>query len=221
MSQRLVILLFAAMLLLFGVLIAACSSDSDDAGNGGAGSETTEPADDGDGDSDATEPADGGAGDSDATEPADDGDGDGGSSGSGSATLTVGDESWSFDVTACAFPNEESGSGQISFRMSGVGETDDGVAVQLQATIQDIQGEGRYEGDGVIHIVQMNDMKDAGDSFSEAVALGWISSVEIFDGLERVIKVDGKNVVADTTFDDMLTTSDFEDVPGTLVAACP
>ncbi len=208
MSQRLVILPFAAMLLLFGVLIAACSSDSDDTGNGGAETDApTEPADDGNGDGDATDPPGDGDGD---------GDGDGGSPAASSATLTVGSESWSFDVTACSFPNEQSGSGQISFRMSGVGETTDGAPVRLQATIQDIQSEGRHEGDGVIHIVEMVDAEDA-----ENPALGWISSVEIFEELEPVINVDGKNVTADTTFDDRLTATEFEDVPGTLVAACP
>ncbi len=206
MSQRLAVLPLAAMLLLFGVLIAACSSDSDDTANGGADTDATEPADVGDAD-----------GDGDATEPPDDG--DGGSSGTGSATLMVGEESWSFDVTSCAFTNEESGSDQISFRMSGAGETDDGVPVRLQATIQDIQSEGRYEGDGVIHIVEMVEVTDAGDS--DEPVLGWISSVEIFDELERVIKVDGKNVMVNTTFDDELTTGEFEDVPGTLLGSCP
>ena len=208
MSQRLAVLPLAAMLLLFGVLIAACSSDTDDTANGGADTDATEPADVGDAD-----------GDGDATEPPDDGDGDGGSSGTGSATLMVGDDSWSFDVTSCAFTQEESGSDQISFRMSGAGETAEGVPVRLQATIQDIQSEGRYEGDGVIHIVEVVEVTDAGDS--DEPVLGWISSVEIFDELERVIKVDGKNVMANTTFDDELTTGEFEDVPGTLLGSCP
>ena len=209
MSQRLAILPLAAMLLLFGVLFAACSSDSDDGGNGDAEASATEPADDGDGD--ATETPD----DGDATETPD----DGGSSGSDSATLTVGDESWSFGVSSCASPNEESGSGQISFRLSGTGETDDGVAVRLQATIQDIQSEGRLQGDGVIHIVEMVEVTDAGDPGDPV--FGWISSVEIFDGLEPVINVDGKEITADTTFDDKLTAGEFEDVPGTLLASCP
>ena len=212
-SQRFAVVPFAAMLLLF-VVIAACSSDSDDTGNGGGDTDATEPADGGgdgaDGNGDAN-------GDGDANGNGDaNGDGDGGSSGSNSATLTVGSESWSFDVTSCTFTNEESRSDQISFRMSGVGETAEGVPIRLQATIQDIRSEGRYEGDGVIHGVEVRDIDD-----SESQALDWLSSVEIFAELDPVINVDGKNVTAETTFDDLLTVGEFEDVPGALVAVCP
>ena len=42
------------MLLVFGVLVAACSSDSEDTGSGGGGATATEPADDGDAGDDGT-----------------------------------------------------------------------------------------------------------------------------------------------------------------------
>ena len=138
MSLRLGVLPVAVMLILLGVVTAACSSDSDDSGNDGDGADATEPAGDG-GDGDATEPADDGDGDGD-------GGGDGGSTGSGSATMTIGDESWSFSDVYCAFSQEETGSDRVSFFVSGFSETAEGVRIQLDASIQDEHDDGRYEG---------------------------------------------------------------------------
>ena len=198
--MRFGVLPIAVMLLLFGVLIAACSSDSDDSGNDGNGADATEPADDGGGD---------------ATEPPDDGDG-GGGGGSGSATLTVGDESWSFDDVFCAFSPEESRNDRVSFTLSAFGETAEGVRTQLDATIQDPDEDGRYEGNGVIFSVSLDDVEDF-----ENPSVGWSLLTGFFSEVDPVILVDGKNVTADTIFDDGLTDDVIEEVPGTLRGTCP
>jgi len=195
------ILPVAAMLVLFGVLIAACSSDSDDGGNDGNGTDATEPADDGDG--------------GDATEPADDGDGDGGSSGSGSATLTIGDESWTFGDVFCAFSQEETFLRSQSFTLSASGETAEGVRIELTAGILDEQEDGRYEGDGVSYAVSVDDVDN-----SENPTLSWVSLSGLFVEVDPVIQVDGKNVTADTTFQDHVTIT-ADEIPGTLQATCP
>ncbi len=198
MSLRLGVLPIAAMLLLFGVLIAACSSDSDDAGNDGDGA-------------DATEPADGGG---DATEPADDGGGDGGSTGSGSATLTIGDESWSFSGVYCAFSQEETRSDRVSFFLSGSGETAEGVRLQLNASIEDEQDDGRYEGDGVTYKVSVVDAEDF-----ENPAVRWISLLFPMEG-DSLLRVDGKAVTADMSFRDHVSGA-VDEIPGTLQGTCP
>ena len=163
MSLRLGVLPIAAMLLLFGVLIGACGSDSDDAGNDGDGAEATEPANNG----------------GDATEPADDGDGGGGggSTDLGSATVTIGDESWSFSVY-CAFTREETRSDRVSFSLSGSGETAEGVPIQLNASIQDEQDDGRYEGDGVTYKASVADAED-----TENPSVRWLS-LTLHNGLK-------------------------------------
>ena len=199
-SLRFGVLPFAVMLLLFSVLIAGCSSDSDDAGNDGDGA-------------DATEPANGG----DATEPADDSDGDGGedggSPGSGNATLTIGDESWSFSVN-CAFTQEETRSDRVSFSLSGSGETADGVPIQLNASIQDEQDDGRYEGDGVTYKASVADAED-----TESPSVRWLSLLFPMEG-NSLVQVDGKNVTADMTFRDYVSRA-VDEIPGTLEATCP
>ena len=185
------------MLLLFSVLIATCSGDGEDATNGGAGADTTEPAlDDGNG----------GNGDSA---------GDGGSPGSGSATLTIGDESWSFDDVRCGFSQEETFLRKQSFYLSAFGETAEGVRIELSATILDEQEDGRYEGDGVSYVVSLVDAED-----DENPTLNWVSITGLFSEVEPVILVDGKNVTADTTFTDHVTITG-DKIPGTLRATCP
>ena len=190
----------AVMLLVFGMLIAACTSDDDDGGNDGDGA-------------DATEPANGGG---EATEPADDGDGDGGSQGSGSATLAIGNDSWSFDDVFCAFSPEDAGNDRVSFTLSAFGETAEGVRIQLDATIQDPDEAGRYEGNGVIFSVSLDDVEDFANP-----SVGWLLLTGFFTEVDPVILVDGKTVTVDTIFDDALTDDVIEEVPGTLRGTCP
>lgn len=198
------ILPIAVMLVLFGVLIAACSSDSDDGGSDGDGADATEPANGGDGD--ATEPADDGDGD---------GGGDGGSPGSGNATLTIGDESWSFDDVVCAFSLEQTFIRKQSFTLSAFGETAEGVGIELTVAILDEQEDGRYERDGVSYGILLDDVDN-----SENPTLAWVSQAGLFGEVEPVILVDGKDVTSDTTFVDHVIITG-EEIPGTLRATCP
>ncbi len=206
---RLATLPLFALLLLLGALVAACSS-SDNSDTGDPSATATEAPGNNDPSPTVTEAP----GDGDPSPTATEAPGDGGSQ--GSATLTVGDESWSFENVTCFLSQDESPIDGLTVLIGGSGETADGVPIRLDTKIQDIESEGRYEGDGVIHIVEAYEVED-----SENPVFGWTSSVEMLAGVERVIKIDGKNVSADTTFDDSLTAGVFEDVPGTLVAACP
>ena len=161
--------------------------------------------------SEATEPPDNGGGD--ATEPADDGSG-GGSPGSGSATLTIGEESWSFDDIRCATSPEEAGSPTTALLLLAFGETTEGISIRLGATITDGDLGGRYEGDGVSYSVTFVD-----DENVENPTLNWVAVAD--DDGESAIKIDGRNVTADMLFDDWLTTPVVEEVAGTLRATCP
>jgi hypothetical protein len=174
MKLRFGIMTIAAMLLLVCALISACSSESEDVGNG-----------------------------------------DGGSPGSGSATLTIGDESWSFDEVRCGFSQEETFLPKQSFYLSAFGSTAEGVQIELSATILDEQEDGRYFGNGVSYAVSIVDAED-----SESPTFEWVSLTGLFGEVEPVIQVDGKNVTADTSFRDHVTITGNE-IPGTLRATCP
>ena len=196
-NLRLGVLPTAAMLLLFSVLTAACSSDGEDAANGGAGADASEPA------LDQGNSGDGGSG------------GAGESQGSGSATLTIRDESWSFDNVLCWFSQEETFLRKQSFLLSAFGETAEGVRIELSVAILDGQDDGRYEGKGVSYAVSLIDAED-----DENPTLNWTSITGLFAEVEPVILVDGKNVTADTTFTDYVTITGAK-IPGTLQATCP
>lgn len=141
--------------------------------------------------------------------------GDGGTPGSGSATLTIGDESWSFDKVLCGFSQEETFLPQQSFVLSAFGETAEGVRIELSVAILDDQNTGRYEGDGVSFGVFLNDGEDGDDH-----TLNWVSQIGLFGDVEPGIQVDGKNVVADMPFQDHVNITG-EKIPGTLQALCP
>ena len=207
MTLRLFVLPFA-LLLLLGAAIAACGGDDDDGDDSGP---------------DVTEPAGGNGDDGDNGDDIDDGDngdnGGGGNGGglfdSGSATLTIGDETWEFDGVFCAFSPEESRSDRVSFTMSAFGEAENGNRTQLDATIQDPDEEGRYEGEGVIHSVSLNDIDDF-----ENPAVGWSALSGFLGTGEPFIEIDGDTVRAEATFDNELTDLEVEQVPGTLEASC-
>lgn len=139
-------------------------------------------------------------------------------SGSGGATLTIGGESWTVSniYLSCAFSPEEAGNDRVSFSMTGFTETADGVRVQLDATIQDTKEQGRYKGDGVIHIISLDDIDDL-----ENPAVGWSVMTGAFGPSVDIIQVDGKSVTAETTFDNKLTDDVVEETSGTLEGICP
>jgi len=145
--------------------------------------------------------------------------GSGGSAGSGgaptgmgSATLTIGDETWEFDEFGCAFGYDATQSETYSFSSNSFGEHSDGSRVQMQANIEDDTGQERYEGAGVIYTVDINDIENFEDPSVAWEARGSAETI--------VVRIDGNRVTAEGVFDDLLTDLEIEEVPGTLVATC-
>lgn len=133
--------------------------------------------------------------------------------GAGSATLTVGDQTWTFDNYYCRTGPENTGNARTSFSSGAFGENEDG-RIQLDASIQDTDEQGRMEGEGTIQSVTLNDIEDfENPSVSLAAESGFIG------GPEFVIQVDGDQVTAEAFFDDG-TTDEIEAIPGTLEATC-
>lgn len=200
--------------LLMGGLAVACGDDGDEGGttpaeesmdqsNNGA---VDEGADTGDEMDDSASNEGDGAGDEMDSGPSD----------GGSGTLTIGDESWTFDDIFCAFSPEESHNDRVSFTATAFGESASGVRIQFDASIQDTEEQGRYEGDGVIQTISVNDVEDF-----ENPSLGWSSMTGLIGPSDSIIQVDGKNVTGEAVFDDELTDGVIEEVPGTLEATCP
>lgn len=145
--------------------------------------------------------------------------GGGGSGGSGgvpggfgSATLTIGDETWEFDSFDCAFGYDATQTDRYVFSSSAFGEHSNGARVQMQAEIEDDTGQERYEGDGVIYTVYINDIEDFENPSVDWEARG--------PAAEIVVTIDGDRVTAEGVFDDRLTNFEVEQVPGTLDATC-
>ena len=126
----------------------------------------------------------------------------------GSATLTIGDQTWEFDNFLCAFGHEATQSSTFSFTTNSSGEFD-GVRVQMQATIEDQDSAGRYEGAGTVHRIDFDDVSDF-----ENPSLSWAMNTP------DAISIDGYEVTANGTFDDQLTDGVQEAIPGTLQATC-
>ncbi len=139
-------------------------------------------------------------------------------SGGGSATLTIGDESWDFTGFMCAFGNEQTQSDVYSFSSNAFGVHSSGARVQMQANIRDASGQGRYEGDGVVYEISLDDIEDF-----ENPSVTWSSSnSELFPGAgsgDAVVTIDGQHVTAHGKFDDG-TTDSVEMVAGTLDGTC-
>jgi hypothetical protein len=117
------------------------------------------------------------------------------SQGGGSATLTVGDQTWTFDSVLCAFGEEMIGQEGAVFNLSSI---QDGL--QMYASI-----------DSFGHSVSLDDIEDFQNpsvSLSSAFGAG------------EFIQLDGKNVSAEIGFMDG-TTDDFAEIPGTFTATCP
>jgi len=141
----------------------------------------------------------------------------GGPSGPGSASLTIGDETWEFDAFSCAFGHEATSSDIFSFSSDARGVHSSGARVQMQANIEDETGQGRYEGEGVLYEVHIDDIDDFDDP-----SVGWRSTNSVgFTGAsgDTVIRIDGDNLTAEGLFDSSLT-DEFELEPGTLTATC-
>lgn len=183
--------------MLIGALAVACSSDSNDDSNDNT-PEATEVMDD-------TEPT---------NPPSEGGNGGGGIGAGGSATLTIGDETWEFDNYYCAFTPEESRNARVSFSSGAFGESATGARTQLDASIQDTNEQGRYEGEGTIHSLSLDDIDDF-----ESPSVSWSAVSGLVGESTAFIQVEGNNVHAETFFDDG-TTDALEEIPGTLDAIC-
>ncbi len=113
--------------------------------------------------------------------------------GGGSATLTVGGETWTFTSVLCAFGEDEIGQEGAEFVLSSI---QDGT--QMYASI-----------DSFGHSVSLDDIQD----FENPSV-----SLSAFGG--EFIELDGKNVRAEAEFADN-TSDDFEMVAGVFEATCP
>jgi hypothetical protein len=153
-----------------------------------------------------------------ASEDAGSGDQPGQPAGGGSATLTIGDQTWEFTGFMCAFGHEETQSAVYAFSSNAFGVHSTGARVQMQANIRDESGQGRYEGDGIVYEISLDDIADF-----ENPSVSWSSSnSELFPGAgsgDAVVRIDGKHVTAEGKFDDGRTDA-IETVAGTLDATC-
>jgi len=137
--------------------------------------------------------------------------------GMGSSTLTIGEETWEFDSFGCAFGHDATQSDIFSFSSNSFGEHSNGARVQMQAEIEDDTGQGRYEGDGVIYTIYINDIEDFANP-----SVDWESTSRSLPGMpsgETVVNIDGDHITGEGLFDDLLTV-EVEQVPGTLDGTC-
>lgn len=170
-----------ALLVMLALLGTACGGDDDDAGSGDAPQIEVDAEDFIDDPEGAAEEL------ADQLEEVQE------ARGGGSATLTVGDQSWTFDSVLCAFGEDEIGQEGAEFVLSSI---QDGL--QMYVSI-----------DSFGHSVSLDDIEDFENPSVSLNAFG--------DGF---VTVDGKAVSADTDFVDG-TSDSFEGTPGSFEATCP
>lgn len=137
----------------------------------------------------------------------------GGGGGTGSATLTVGDMTFTFDGYYCAF-GADTGNSRVSFS-SGAFARVDGHNAQLDVSIQDTNESGAMSGEGTLQSITLNDVEDF-----ENPVVGYEAVSGFVGAPSFTIMVDGNHVTAEAAFDDT-TTDDIESIPGTFDASCP
>lgn len=116
--------------------------------------------------------------------------------GGGGATLTVGDNTWTFDSVLCAFGPEQIGQEDAVFVLSAIKD-----GLQLYVSV-----------DGFGDSVSIDDISD----FENPSV-----SLSAFDAEQgSFVAIDGKSVSAQAEFLDSLS-DDFASYPGTLQATCP
>ena len=126
----------------------------------------------------------------------------GGGVDTGGATLTIGDETWTFDkVDICAVPPADPATTSLIL-IANQGDW------QLIAETIDDSGTQRLEGDGVYDRISLQNNADPTQS--------WLANNEA--AIEKFIVVDGDTVTASTNFDAVTGLSD--DTPGALEATC-
>ncbi len=122
--------------------------------------------------------------------------------GGGSATLTVGDQTWTFNGALCAFGEEMIGQEGAVFNLSSI---QDGL--QLYVSI-----------DSFGHSITLNDIANFQDPSVDLEASGFSASMA--GTSEEFVELDGGHVEATAPFIDDLTDS-LDPIEGTLVADCP
>ena len=133
----------------------------------------------------------------------------------GTALLTVGDESYSFEITSCFFPPDDGGKHRTSFSLTAEG-TVDGAQAEMVAAVKDSFEEGRLEGNGVSHWVTLDDVADPDNPAVSWEALSGYFSTDT----PWTVKVDDKHISAEPLFDDGRTEAS-ETIGGTFEAICP
>lgn len=128
-------------------------------------------------------------------------------SGGGTATLTIGDETWEFTTVRCAIGSDQTQSDEYDFSLSAI---ENGLQLSV-----DRAAEGGQYGDGV-------EIDDIEDFENPSVS----RSAPAFDPTggqsEPFVQIDGKNVTAESMFTDGTLDDPFSDpTPGTLEATCP
>ncbi len=124
------------------------------------------------------------------------------SEGGGSATLDVGDDTWTFDAVLCAFGPDQIGDPDAEFVLSSI---QDGL--QLYVSV-----------DGFGHSISLNDIEDFENPSIDLFAGG--VAAQMSGGSEEFVIVNGKDISATAGFMDGLSDT-FDTVEGTLVATCP
>ena len=122
--------------------------------------------------------------------------------GTGTATVVIGDETWSFgQISLCGTPASPEKSAFALIAKEG--------DWQLVAEVVDDTGEKRLEGAGVYDTITLQNNADPTQT--------WIANFEMLE--EKFIVIDGPKVTADTSFDAVTGLAD--DTPGSLDASCP
>jgi hypothetical protein len=125
----------------------------------------------------------------------------------GSATLTIGDETWEFSSVACAFGTEETQSEQWDFSLSAI---QDGLQLSAERG-----AEGGPYGD----IVEIDDIEDF-----ENPSVSWVAPALTATSADaqQFLEVDGNQVTAEAEFSDNTADDPLQEpVSGTLEATCP
>ena len=188
----------ASVLIVLALALTACGGDSagsDDTvvGTDGASAETTvaQP------ESESEETSDGAA--------------ESGPPGSGSATLTIGDQVYTFDNYYCAEGSENTRNDSVPFSSGAFGEVE-GSRAQLDASMYDPDQQDSMDAEGVSFSVTLNDI----DDFENPV-VSWADS--FFAEEPPVFEYDGATLRVEAQFDDELT-EEMEQIPGVLEAIC-
>lgn len=115
----------------------------------------------------------------------------------GSASVTIGEQTWDFDGVLCAFGPEEIGQEGAEFVLSAIG---DGLQFYISV-------------DAMGQFVSLNDIENFEDP-----ALSWEADQDASG--EGFIQVDGKDVSGEATFIDYLSES-WDEVEGSFEGSCP